>query len=64
MAAGWVEVGLGLGIRGWAGSHLGGPVDWGQAAYNQGALGEAAQQSHGMEPAQHQRCGVADGGHA
>lgn len=46
------------------GPHLRGPVDWGQAAHDQGALGKAAQQGHGVELAQCQRGGVADGGHA
>lgn len=43
---------------------LGGPIDRGQVTHNQGALGEAAQQGHGVEVAQGQWCGVADGGHA
>lgn len=58
------RAGRGLGTGPWVRSHLGGPVDRGQAAHNQGALGEAAQQGHGVELAQCQWGRVADGGHA
>lgn len=61
---GWAEVGTGLEMGAPVGPHLRGPVDRGQAAHDQGALGKAAQQGHGVELAQCQRCGVADGGHA
>lgn len=61
---GWAEVGRGPETGGPVGPHLRGPVDRGQAAHNQGALGKAAQQGHGVELAQCQWSGVADGGHA
>lgn len=61
---GWAEVGRGPEMGGPVRPHLRGPIDRGQAAHNQGALSQAAQQGHGVELAQRQWRGVADGGHA